>query len=649
MDVGQQFRKGVYDDDAWVIDRVLPPSLRTTVDDLRRGRLLVIAALILTAASAFFSFTAYQSSGSIDTVVGILGVGAVVAIANLPVLWAIGLKRTSIALCVEHILFVWVTGVVGSGVLDASMWWLAPAPLVATLLLGSRAGLLSGAAASVLVTGSFLAAQLGFHTFTAISDTFPIFVTMAAVTVFAAVSGLAFANERARERSERRVDDALERLQDANDRLSQVAAALTTARDQAVADGARKSAFLEDMRRFSIDQTQSLSRAKANTERLTSTIGAIAASVEVLADTASASSSAIDAVAQSARRVQGTSATLVGAVGDAGSSLGALRAAVTSVQAGYSALRRQADGTAQAMGAMERSSQAVRTAAERTAALSSGVIEDAERGAQAVTRSKTGVDQIRQTAIHLQKVMEDLVTRIGDVDRILSAIDEVTAETNVLALNASIIAAQAGEQGRGFGVVADEIKGLAARVAMSTKESSAVVVDVKGRARQAAAALAEAIGAVDAGETLSHEAGLALDQILRSAAEATTMAKSIEGQTVEQATQSSSVRGAMLLVMREVEDAARATADHKAAADRIADAIERLGQLAPELSAQATDQARGAQAVRSGTSQVAAMTDELRSVQREQTAASHLVLTSVDDVLRAQEGVDAALKALRTS
>jgi methyl-accepting chemotaxis protein len=127
------------------------------------------------------------------------------------------------------------------------------------------------------------------------------------------------------------------------------------------------------------------------------------------------------------------------------------------------------------------------------------------------------------------------------------------------------------------------------------------------------------------------------------------MAKSIEGQTVEQATQSSSVRGAMLLVMREVEDAARATADHKAAADRIADAIERLGQLAPELSAQATDQARGAQAVRSGTSQVAAMTDELRSVQREQTAASHLVLTSVDDVLRAQEGVDAALKALRTS
>lgn len=649
MDLGQQFGKGVFADEHWVIDRVLPAALRETVDDLRRGRLLVIATLILSAAAAFFAITGYQSTNGINSAVVILGVGVPVAMANLGLVRVIGLRSTSVALCVEHVLFVWTTGVVGAGVLDASLWWLAPAPLVATLLLGSRAGLVSGVAASVLVAAEFILSFSGAHTFAGVDEDFEIFVAMAAITVFAAVSGLAYANERARARSESRVDDALTRLQEANDKLSQVAAALTTARDQAVADGARKTAFLDDMRRFSVEQTQSLSRARANTERLTNSIGSIAASVDVLADTARASSGAIDAVASSAHRVQGTSATLVSAVGDAGLSLGALRDAVTSVQNGYAALRRQAEGTAQAMGAMERSSQAVRTAAERTATLSSGVIEDAERGAQAVTRSKAGVDEIRQTAIHLQTVMEDLVTRIGDVDRILNAIDEVTAETNVLALNASIIAAQAGEQGRGFGVVAEEIKGLAARVASSTRESSEVVTDVKGRAVQAAQALRDAIGAVDAGETLSHEAGLALDQILRSAAEATSMAKSIEGQTVEQASQSSSVRNAMTLVMREVESAARATADHKAAADRIADAIAKLGHLAPELSAQATDQARGAQAVRAGTTKVAAMTDELRSVQREQTAASQQVLTSVDDVLRAQEGVDAALKALRTT
>jgi methyl-accepting chemotaxis protein len=639
------FLKSVLDDERWPIDRLLPPDVRGTVDELRRGRLLIIAALILTAASGFFAVTSLESNGSWLGVAGILGLGSVFAASNLALPWVLGLRRTSILLCVEHVFFVWVSGLAGSGPVDPSVWWLAPAPLVATVLLGSTAGLLSAFACAVGVIGEFIAQQQGVQ-FPSPAADYSLFVTMASVTVFAAVAGLAFANERARERSEARVEDAVARLQEANEKLSQVAAALTTARDQALADGGRKNAFLEDMRRFSLAQTEALSRARGSTGRLTTTIAAIASSVDTLAAAAAEQRGVIDGVAASATRVQATSQTLVQSVDEAASALGSLRGAASSMQQGYTALRTQAHETARAMGTMEQSSQAVREAAERTATLSSGVIEDAERGALAVSRSKSGVDQIRQTAIHLQTVMEELVERTDAVDRILTAIDEVAAETNVLALNASIIAAQAGEHGRGFSVVADQIKALATRVATSTRESAAVVVDVKTRARTAGAALVEAIGAVDAGQALSQDAAVALDEILRSATEATAMAKSIQGRTIEQARQASSVRAAMQLVLNEVEGAARATADHARAADRIGDAVQGLKRLAPELSAQADDQARSATMVRAAVARVSAMAEGLRDVQKEQTHASQQVFGSVDELHRAQQGVDAALRGL---
>lgn len=643
------FLQGVLDEERWPIDRLLPESVRSTVDDLRRGRLLIVAAFILTAAAAFFGLTSYESNGSWLGVAGILLLGSVFAIANVPLLWTLGLRRTSVLLCVEHVFFVWVAGLTGSGAVDPSVWWLAPAPLVATVLLGSRAGLLSALACSAGVVGEYLAQTKGGLQFPPPGVDNALFVTMASVTVFAAVAGLAFANERARERSEARVEDAVARLQEANDKLSQVAAALTMARDQALADGGRKNAFLEDMRRFSLAQTEALSRARGSTGQLTTTIAAIASSVDTLAGAAAEQRGVIDGVAASATRVQGTSQTLVSSVDEVAGALGSLRGAVSSMQQGYVALRTQAHDTARSMGTMEQSSQAVREAAERTATLSSGVIGDAERGAQAVTRSKSGVDQIRDTAIHLQQVMVELVERTEAVDRILMAIDEVAAETNVLALNASIIAAQAGEHGRGFSVVADQIKALATRVATSTRESAAVVVDVKSRARAAGDALQDAIVAVDAGQTLSHDAALALDQILRSASEATTMARSIQDRTVEQARQASSVRAAMQLVLTEVEGAARATSDHARASDRIADAVNGLKRLAPELSAQADDQARGASTVRAAVARVSAMADGLRDVQQEQTRASQQVFSSVDELHRAQQGVDAALQGLRAT
>ena len=633
-------------DDRWALDAFLPATALVDGDERRRGRLFIVASTVLAVAAAFFAIASAKSEGFNDVAMT-LSVGALAAVLNLPLSKITQrLRLMSIIVCVEHVLFVWLCGLLGSGVADASVWWLAPAPLVATILLGSSAGLISATACSIGMLVLFVAPQFGVQ-FRAQEQDFELFITMAAMSVFFALAALALAYERTRERSSALVDDAFDRLQQANEELSRVAAALTSARDQALADGNVKSAFLDDMRRFSVAQTAALSQASTSTQRLTSGIRAIAKSADTLADAARGSSRGIDGVSDASNGLQDTSTTLVGAVDDVAGSLGAMRGAVSSVRSGISSLRTQALETARAMSTMEGSAKAVRESAARTAALSSGVITDAERGATAVTRSAAGVDHIRLAAVRLRDEMADLVRRVEAVDRILAVIDEVTVETNVLALNASIIAAQAGEHGRGFAIVAEQIKGLAARVAKSTRESASVIGDVKLRARTAGTALIEAVSAVDVGETLSGDAGLALEQILRSATEATTMARGIEGRTVEQAEQASSVRAAMTRVLREVETAATATTEQAQAADRIAQAVQRLKALAPELSMQTNEQNAGAREVRSAIARVSAMADELRDVQKEQTRASEQVFGSVDELHRAQQGIDRALNNLR--
>jgi methyl-accepting chemotaxis protein len=635
-------------DDTWWLDTFLADATRADSDELRRGRLFVVASLVLAAAALFFAFATAQSSGRFGAVSVTLLAGASIAIINLPLSKVLQRQRVMSAMvCAEHVFFVSACGALGAGATDPALWWLAPAPLVATILLGPVAGIMSAIACSLSMTGLYAAHGLAGVRFRAADADNDLFVTLGAVTVFCALAALAVAYERTRRNSMLLVDEAVARLQHANEELSRVATALTSARDQAVADGQRKNEFLDDMRRFSGTQTTALSQASSSTQRLTQTIRAITKSVDTLADVARGSSRGIDGVTDASTVVQETSATLVSAVGEVASALGALRGAASSVQNGIGALRSQAHETARSMSLMEGSAKTVREAATRTASLASAVSTDAERGATAVTRSADGVDQIRETAVHLRGAMHDLVQRVEAVDRILAVIDEVTVETNVLALNASIIAAQAGEHGRGFGIVAEQIKGLAARVAKSTRESASVIDDVKLRARSAGQALIDAVEAVNVGDTLTHHAGLALGQILRSATEATEMARGIEERTVEQAEQAAAVRAAMTRVLTEVETAARATTEQARAADRIAETVERLKALAPDLSMRSLEQSAGAKEVRQAIARVSAMAEELRNVQAEQTRASEIVFASVDELHRAQQGIDRALTALR--
>ena len=129
---------------------------------------------------------------------------------------------------------------------------------------------------------------------------------------------------------------------------------------------------------------------------------------------------------------------------------------------------------------------------------------------------------IRDSTDVLEQVIQGLAARATEVGAILDVIDDVADETNLLALNTAIIAAQAGEHGRAFSVVAEEIKELADRVLASTKEIGSLIRSVQAESSNPARAIEEGSRSIGTGVERSAEAGTSLEEITRASRESGT-------------------------------------------------------------------------------------------------------------------------------
>jgi methyl-accepting chemotaxis protein len=265
--------------------------------------------------------------------------------------------------------------------------------------------------------------------------------------------------------------------------------------------------------------------------------------------------------------------------------------------------------------------RAVDTSAETTANLSREVVNKAELGQAKVVQTIEGMEAIREASDVAEKVIRGLGARTIEIGGILDVIDDVADETNLLALNAAIIAAQAGEQGKAFSVVADEIKELADRVLASTKEIGGLIGAVQLESENAIGAIeagsASVMSGVDlsaeAGRTLeeitvaSRESGLRIGEIVASVREQTKAASRVVGlmERVREASEEIGVAGSeqeqgneivyqSALTMREVAQHVRRTSEEQAAgfsrlSENVVGVREAIGQITSSLNDQTGD------------------------------------------------------------
>ena len=144
-----------------------------------------------------------------------------------------------------------------------------------------------------------------------------------------------------------------------------------------------------------------------------------------------------------------------------------------------------------------------------------------------------GIETLRAAVADAHQRIAALGRRSDDIDQVVDFISEVAGRTNLLSLNASIIASQAGEHGKAFAVVADQIRDLAAQIARSTKSIGDIIHAVREDVEATAALIDRGDALAVEGVQLARNSLEALGQIQRTTALGTRGGRRRSGRAVE--------------------------------------------------------------------------------------------------------------------
>ena len=203
-------------------------------------------------------------------------------------------------------------------------------------------------------------------------------------------------------------------------------------------------------------------------------------------------------------------------------------------------------------------------------------VEIANKGHQTVQDTIHGMDAIREHIQETAKRIKRLGESSQEIGNIVSLINDIAEQTNILALNAAIQAASAGEAGRGFAVVADEVQRLAERSGNATKQIEALVKTIQTDTNEAVISMEQSTAEVVSGARLAQNAGVALEEIDSVSKHLADLIQSISdaaGQQSQSATEVSQT-------MRVIDDITGQTLE---GANTTATSISQLADLASSL------------------------------------------------------------------
>jgi methyl-accepting chemotaxis protein len=199
-------------------------------------------------------------------------------------------------------------------------------------------------------------------------------------------------------------------------------------------------------------------------------------------------------------------------------------------------------------------------------------------------------------------------TRIEDIVKV---INDITKRTNLLALNASIIAAQAGEYGKGFGVVADEIRNLSLQTGYSTGEITGIIEQIMGETRRAADTITGTKGLVNRGVELGHVMGKTLQGIYDRSICSMEMTQEIKQATEEQSMGVQMVAKSMEDISSMTSQIFNASKDQAKATRSIARSVETVKDMAHEMAQSTARQVEDGRQIKGTVEAVSEMVSEM--------------------------------------
>ena len=222
-------------------------------------------------------------------------------------------------------------------------------------------------------------------------------------------------------------------------------------------------------------------------------------------------------------------------------------------------------------------SRQIAGSAQQVAHIAEETLKAAQAGDQAVLQSQGAIEGIRRQVDTVVSHMLNLGKKSQQIGGVLDIINELAEQTNILSIAATIEAAGAGEQGKRFAVVGEEIRKLADRVSGSTKESRALVEEIRAAVNTTILATEAGSKAVDTGLLRFEELTRGFKQIAGMGDTATQAAREIGRSTKQQMTAVEQVNAA-------ISSAAQVTRETEASSAQTLQTATQLAQLSQNLS-----------------------------------------------------------------
>jgi methyl-accepting chemotaxis protein len=354
--------------------------------------------------------------------------------------------------------------------------------------------------------------------------------------------------------------------------------------------------------------------------------------VEGLSGSATNNSSSILELSASIEEVNQHVESLSGAVDEVSASIIEMTAAEKQIGESANSLMNESTTASSLVAELDVSIKQVGENALQTAAISQTARQDAEDGKAAVEATIAGIDEIRRSSRSTVEAIENLAVRAVDIGKILSVIDEVAEQTKLLALNASIIAAQAGEHGKGFAVVAEEIKELARRTSKSTQEIAEITKGVQEETQRVAAAMKLSEQHIAQGEKLSQRSGEALHKIVTGVQQATGQVNEIAQFTEAQSRLSQDMSQAMQRVADMVRQIARATREQGRGSEQIISAVQRMKDGTAQVRLSTRAQSESSNHIVHATEEIMETIGKVRKACEDEAASSKMIVHAMENI-----------------